>query len=326
MGVDLQVGDVLDGRFKTTDLIATSGMAQIFKAIDLQTNQTVALKVPLMQYESDPGFFSRFEREQQIGRTLQHPSIIRIIPVENQSRPYIAMEYLEGETLAHRMRSIRPMPERDACQIAARVCDALHYMHEHDVIHRDLKPDNIMVCNDGSLRIMDFGIAKFESMRRLTFGGFTPTMGTPDYMAPEQVKGKRGDQRTDIYSLGAILYEMLTGAAPFEGATPFLVMNARLTGDPVAPRTRNPQLTPQIEEIVLHAMARDPDERYPDAKAMQAELTHPESVKVTGRADRLVVPQPWKSRWSHARLYILAAVVPAALFLVIWVLSHLKWQ
>ena len=131
-------------------------------------------------------------------------------------------------------------------------------MHEHDVVHRDLKPENIMICNDGSIRIMDFGIAKYEGMRRLTFGGFTPAMGTPDYMAPEQVKGRRGDRRTDIYSLGAILYEMVTGSVPFEGANPFLIMNARLSGDPVAPRVRNPELSPQVEEIILHAMARIP--------------------------------------------------------------------
>ena len=137
----------------------------------------------------------------------------------NKSRPYIVMEFLEGQTLGHLMHSIRPMPEHDALKIASRICEALHYMHEHEVVHRDLKPDNIMICNDGSIRIMDFGIAKFEGQRRLTFGGFTPAMGTPDYMAPEQVKGKRGDARTDIYSLGAILYEMVTGSSPSKGPT-----------------------------------------------------------------------------------------------------------
>ncbi len=136
-------------------------------------------------------------------------------------------------------------------------------MHDHEVIHRDLKPDNIMICNDGSIRIMDFGIAKLEGMRRLTFGGFTPAMGTPDYIAPEQVKGKRGDARTDIYSLGALLYEMVTGVPPFEGATPFIIMNARLTGDPPAPRKRNPNISPQVEEIILHAMERQPHRSLP---------------------------------------------------------------
>src|SRR2546423_5636527 len=117
-----------------------------------------------------------------------------------------------------------------------------------------MKPDKIMLTNDGSTRMMDFGIAKMHTSRRLTFAGFSQAMGTPDYMAPEQVKGKRGDARTDIYSLGAMLYEMVTGSAPFEGANPYMIMNARLTGDPVAPRKLNPEIAPQVEEIILHAM------------------------------------------------------------------------
>ena len=135
-------------------------------------------------------------------------------------------------------------------------------MHENKVVHRDLKPQNIMICDDGTLRIIDFGIAKSTEMRRLTFAGFTPAMGTPDYMAPEQVKGKRGDERTDIYSLGAVLYEMTTGSVPFEGPNPFIVMNSRITGDPVAPRKLNPEISEPLEEIILHAMEREPHRRY----------------------------------------------------------------
>jgi serine/threonine-protein kinase len=280
-----------------------------------------------MQFESDPGFYSRFEREEKIGQTLHHPYILRVEPVETpKSRPYIVMEFLEGQTLAHLMRSVRPMPEKDALTIASRICDALHYMHDHAVVHRDLKPENIMICNDGSIRIMDFGIAKFEGQRRLTFGGFTPTMGTPDYMAPEQVKGKRGDPRTDIYSLGAIIYEMVTGSPPFEGANPFLIMNARLTGDPVAPRQKNPDISPQVEEIILHAMARNPADRYPDARIMQAELAHPEKVKVTGRAQRLITPSPMKSQWRRVRVYVLIAMIPIALVVFFFLKAHLQWK
>src|SRR5262249_34288596 len=183
----------LDERFHITDVISRSGMASIFKARDLQTGRTVAVKVPFMQFESDPGFFSRFEREEAIGKALDHPYILHIVPVQQKSRPYIVMEYLEGQTLRQLLRSVRPLPEADALRIASRVCEALEYMHKHDVVHRDLKPENIMLCNDGTLRIMDFGIAKAAGMRRLTFTGFSNAMGTPDYMAPEQVKGKRGD-------------------------------------------------------------------------------------------------------------------------------------
>jgi serine/threonine-protein kinase len=302
-------------------------MASIFKAIDNKTGRVIALKVPFMQFESDPGFYSRFQREQQIGQTLNHPYILRLeARPENQSRPYLVMEYLEGQTLGHVMRSIRPMPVSDALRIASRVCEALHYMHTHEVVHRDLKPENIMICNDGSIRIMDFGIAKYESMRRLTFGGFTPAMGTPDYMAPEQVKGKRGDARTDIYSLGAILYEMVTGAVPFEGANPFLIMNARLSGDPMAPRQRNLDISTQVEEIILHAMSRNPHDRYPTALAMKDELDHPEQVQNTGRAERLQAPKAWKSRWRGTRLVIVATALPLVVWGIVVIVRHLKWQ
>jgi len=320
MGSELEVGQVLDGRFRITELISRSGMASIFKAIDQKDDSVVALKVPFMQFESDPGFYQRFQREQAIGKALQHPYILKMIDDEslNKSRPYIVMEYLEGQTLGHLMHTIRPMPEQDALKITSRICEALHYMHEHDVVHRDLKPDNIMICYDGSIRIMDFGIAKFEGQRRLTFGGFTPAMGTPDYMAPEQVKGKRGDARTDIYSLGAILYEMVTGSVPFEGANPFIIMNSRLSGDPVAPRKKNDKISPQVEEIILHAMARNPQDRYATALEMKNELDHPEAVQLTGRCDRLVVPDPVTGNMRRYRLVAVCILIPLIIFAAAW--------
>jgi len=328
MGNELEVGQVLDDRFRITDVISRSGMASIFKALDLNTNETVALKVPFMQFESDPGFFERFRREQDVGKALKHPFILRMMDDDKleKSRPYIVMEYLEGQTLGHLMHTIRPMPEHDAAKIASRVCQAIHYMHEHDVVHRDLKPDNIMICNDGTIRIMDFGIAKFEGQRRLTFGGFTPAMGTPDYMAPEQVKGKRGDPRTDIYSLGAILYEMVTGNVPFEGANPFIIMNSRLSGDPVAPRQRNEKITPQMEEIILHAMARNPQERYASAWDLKLDLDNPDKVQVTGRCDRLVVPNPLMTSWRRVRIVVLSVATVLIGFGLWWFFSHFKIQ
>ncbi len=225
----------------------------------------MAIKIPYMQLESDPAAFSRFQREAEIGELLNHPNILKFIKVPNKSRQYIVTEYLEGKPLSTVLNEMRPLPIPDAVQIASYVCGALAHMHEHKVVHRDLKPQNIMICDDGSLRIIDFGIAKSTEMRRLTFAGFTPAMGTPDYMAPEQVKGKRGDERTDIYSLGAVLYEMTTGSVPFEGPNPFIVMNSRITGDPVAPRKVNPEISEPLEEIILHAMEREPQHRYQSA-------------------------------------------------------------
>ena len=179
-----------------------------------------------------------------------------------------------------------------------------------------------MICKDGTLRIMDFGIAKSMEARRLTFAGLTSTMGTPDYMAPEQVKGRRGDSRTDIYSLGAMLYEMTTGHVPFEGPNPFIVMNSRLTGDPVAPRKRNPEIPPEIEEIILHAMEREPHRRYSSALEMKAELDNPSSVKVTGRHHHLRMPKLWKTRWHGMRTAVLCVVFTLGVFFLALVLSH----
>jgi len=316
LGTDLSVGNVLDARFEITDVIAKSGMASLFKATDRKTGAAIALKVPYLQIESDPAGFDRFKREEEIGLQLDHPNILKIIPVENKSRPYIAMEYLEGQTLSELLKNVHPLPEPDAVRIASRVCEALEYMHGKGVIHRDLKPQNIMICNDGSIRIMDFGIARSQGSRRLTFVGFTPAMGTPDYMAPEQVRGSRGDLRTDIYSMGAILYEMSTGETPFGGDSAYVIMNARVTGDPIAPRKPNPKLTPVLEEIILHAMERDPKRRFQSAAAMKAELDDYEIVEMTNRYTRLQAPQIWKSRFRSVPVILAVVLLQVILFLL----------
>jgi serine/threonine protein kinase len=320
MITEVQPYETLDGRQQIEGLIGRGGMASIYKAKDLVTGQAVAVKIPHQGFESDPAWFARFQREAEIGQKLNHPNILRFLDVGEHSRPYIVMEYLEGKTLDRVMNKIRPLPISDALQIASQVCGALAHMHEHKIVHRDLKPQNIMNCNDGSLRIMDFGIAKSTEMRRITFAGFSPAMGTPDYMAPEQVQGKRGDERTDIYSLGAVLYEMATGSVPFEGDNPFVVMNARITGDPIAPRKLNREIPKEIEEIILHAMEREPHCRYASAAAMKADLDDPEAVKLTGRHQHLQSVQGWQARWQRSKLIILSALLPVLGFLIAFIL------
>lgn len=316
---EYSAGAVLDNRFEIQECVSRSGMACIYKARDRKTGQTVAIKVPHMHFESDIAGAARFEREEEIGKALSHPSVLKIILVEEQkSRPYIVMEYLEGRTLADLLKETKPLPEADAAAVASRICDALDYLHKQNVVHRDLKPQNIMLCRDGSIRVMDFGIAKSSQARRMTFVGFTPAMGTPDYMAPEQVQGKRGDERTDIYSLGAILYEMATGATLFEGENPYVVMNSRLTGDPTAPRKVNPKLTPVLEEIILHALERNPANRYPSAGAMKAELDDYEKVPLTERWQRLQPPQIWKTRYRIVPIVAGLVLLNIVLFLLLW--------
>jgi serine/threonine-protein kinase len=321
---ELHPGDILDERFLIVEVISRSGMAMIFKAQDLHNrNANVALKVPHLEYESDPGFFTRFRREEEIGLKLNHPYVLKFIPMDGpKSRPYLVTEYLRGCTLAHLLKAMRPLPEKDPLKIASLLCEALQYLHDHGVIHRDLKPHNVMVGCDGSIRLLDFGLAKSNEFRRVTIGCWTPAMGTPDYIAPEQVQGKRGDARTDIYSLGAMLYEMLTGTPPFNGDDPFVIMNTRVTGDPVAPRKLNPSLSPQAEEIVLRALQRDPARRYSTAAAMKADLDAPDQVEVTGLCDGLQKSTRSRRVLLLVRWIVLTCILPLAiqvlLFLLLW--------
>lgn len=297
-------------------------MGTIFKARDLhQDGRWVALKIPHPSIEMDPALFTRFEREEEIGTTLNHPSIVKVFPVEQKSRLYLAMEFLEGETLYQRLKDHPIMPEAEALALAGKLCEPLRYLHERGSLHRDLKPENIMLCHDGTIRLMDFGIARLAHAKRLTFVGFVP--GTPHYMAPERVNGKRGDERTDIYSLGAVLYEMLTGVIAFANTEDITaIMEARVTGDPEPLRKWKPAVSEQAEEIVLRAMERDPAKRHPTIAALKADLDAPEKVVLTGRYRRLQPSTPFKRALRKARTIWWWCVVPVILqvliFLFIW--------
>jgi serine/threonine protein kinase len=318
----IATGTLLDGRFEIVDVIYRGGMATIFKARDREhSRQFVAVKVPHEKFEVDAGMFARFQREEDIGTGLDHPSILKFIPVKNKSVPFFVTEHLSGKTLYHVLRDRGGrLPEREALALAARVCDGLQYLHDRGILHRDIKPENIMICDDGSMRLMDFGISHWPGARRLTFIGFAP--GTPHYMAPERIKGKRGDARTDIYCLGAMLYEMLTGVIAFNHEDITVIMDGRSTGDPDPLRKLNPAVSPEAEEIVLHAMERDPEKRYSTAAAMKAELEALPNVTVTGRCDRLEPSTPWKRRWPKIRSAVIWITVPLAaqvlLFLALW--------
>ena len=324
LSTEIEPGHVLDDRFEITELVSRSGMASIFKARDLYYDKLVAIKVPHSQFESDMATFTRFQREEEIAQQLNHPSILKIIPTERpKGRPYLVMEFLEGRTLDKLMAETRPLPEKEAARITSLICEAVAHMHERNVVHRDLKPQNIMVCQDGSIRILDFGIAKASRLRRLTFAGYTPMMGTPDYMSPEQVNGRRGDHRSDIYSLGAMLYEMTTGKVPFDGESPYVTMNMRTTGDPTAPRKINDQLSPAMEEIILHALARDPDQRYSNADQMKAELDNNAIVELTGRDQRLETAKPWQNRFRLAPLIVFFVILQVIGFgFMFWYFKH----
>jgi serine/threonine-protein kinase len=270
---ELQVGQELDDHFRILRIIDRGGMAEVYEAFDRQTRQRAALKVPLTQFETDRNYLLRFQREEMIGVTLDHPNLLKFVWVKHKKcRPYIVTEYLEGETLAMRLLKETPIPEAEAVRIASQICAGLDYLHRKGVVHRDLKPDNIMLCKDGVARIIDFGIANSGYARRLTFAPGSALLGTPGYLSPEQAQGKRGTVQSDIYALGAILYEMTTGVPPHHGGNPLLILNARLTQHPVPPRKRNPVLSRELEKIILYALEREPCKRFSTAAAMKADL------------------------------------------------------
>jgi serine/threonine protein kinase len=290
--LEFRRGDVLDGRFYILEDIYSGGMATLYRAEDMEYGrQNVVVKVPFLKFESDAASYAQFHREEEIGLKLDHPYLLKFVPVENKSRAYIVTEYLRGCTLDYIIHNKRPLPEGDALKIASVICEAVQHMHGCGIIHNDLKPSNIMICSDRTLRVMDFGLATRISARRGLLSGLAPIFGTPQYMSPEQVKGKRTDARTDVYTLGAMLFEMLTGKLPFESEDHWASVRWRISGDPVAPRSLNPAISPQAEEILLHAMQRRPDDRYQSAAAFKADLDSPERVQVTGYASRLKVPR-----------------------------------
>jgi serine/threonine protein kinase len=315
----IKPGNQLDN-FQLDDIVAKSGMATVFRAHDLDTGRQVAIKVPHPEVEADPNLYDRFKREQDIGEKMDHPGVMKVFASPNRSQVYMVMEWRDGRLLRQIMNEQKKLPIERAVKLTIGICNALEYIHSHGVVHRDLKPENIMVDENDNICLIDFGIAASAGSRRLTFAHFSQSMGTPDYISPEQVRGKRGDARSDIYSLGVMLYEMVTGKVPFSGPNPFSVMNDRLLNHPVPPRKLEPSITPQLQEIIYRALEREPKHRYASASEFAHDL---ENQHIVAPADRAAESQ-WEQRKSpavrrmltHAAIAMIPIIIFALLFLV----------
>lgn len=317
----LAPGDVLD-HYRIDAVVAHTQMSTLYKATDVNSGREVAIKLPTPEMESDPVLLERFNREQEIGQQLDHPGIVKTFNHEQRSRPYMAIEWVEGRRLRAILNEEKKLPVDRASAITHRLCDALDYMHKHGIVHRDLKPENIMVDENDQIKLLDFGIAMKEDARRLTFVNVSSLLGTPDYISPEQVKGARGDQRSDIYSMGIIFYEMLTGRVPFVGPSPLAAMNERLLNDVKSPRALNPEISPELEEILYRALEREPRHRYATASEMMWDLEHQEQVAVQPPGVRPVghINKTARSR-QKMLLYGALVLVPILLFVVMLILS-----
>ncbi|MGA7108005.1 MAG: serine/threonine-protein kinase [Terracidiphilus sp.] len=314
----LEPGETLD-HYRIDAAVARSGMSVLYRATNLKDGTQVAVKVPHPEMEADPVLFERFKREEEIGRLLDHPGVVKTFDGEERSRVYMVIEWVNGRLLRSILNEEKQLGVDRAVKITLGICDALDYMHKRGVVHRDLKPENVMVDEDDNIKLIDFGIAMKEDARRLTFVNLSAALGTPDYISPEQVKGQRGDQRSDVYALGIMLYEMLTGRVPFAGPNPLAAMNERLLHDPTPARELNAEISPELEEILFRALERDPRHRYATAHEMMWDLGHQEQVGVddgraTGRGGKRGINK-------RMLLYAGMALVPVMLFALMLLLA-----
>lgn len=265
--MDSNIGRKLDGRYEITELIGVGGMADVYKAIDVMENRTVAVKILKDEFSNSEEFLRRFRNESKAIALLSHPNIVKIYDVGfTDEIQFIVMEYIDGITLKEFIDQQGVLRWKDALHFVTQILRALQHAHDKGIVHRDIKPQNIMLFSDGTIKVMDFGIARFARIDGKTLSD--KTIGSVHYISPEQARGDMTDERSDIYSVGVMLYEMLTGKKPFDGDNPVAIALKHMEENAVSPRDIMPSIPEALEEIVIHAMEREPARRYQSAAEM----------------------------------------------------------
>lgn len=275
-------GDRIDDRYQICAVLGSGGFAEVYRAIDAVSGRDVVLKVPQAALAGDLAAFNRYQREIEIARGLDHPGLQRLLSEPNGQYP--VFEYIEGESLRHYLsRHPGGLPLDQVTSIGSQLAETLQFVHERGIVHRDLKPENILIGADGHVTLTDFGIALRLASRRLTFSHLSNAVGTPDYMAPEQVRGERGDARTDVYALGCMLFELLTGRVPYPVEHVLEAMRQKVETEPPLVRKLRPDAPPALEAVVYRALRRRPIERYQSMAELGHDLAHLESVVIPAR-------------------------------------------
>lgn len=319
---------ILGNRYELLELIGEGGMAMVYKAKCHSLDRIVAVKILKEEYSCDSNFVSKFKTEAFAAASLSHPNIVNIFDVGQQEDIYyIVMEYIEGQTLSEYISLHKPLPIEKAVDIAVMICDGLHHAHERGIIHRDIKPHNILITSTGMVKVADFGIAQAITKNTITFGG--NVVGSVQYISPEQAKGEPLTRATDIYSVGCVLYEMLTGQLPFEAESPITIALKHIHDDIPSPRSINPLIPEKLDQIVVKAMDKLPDKRFSTTEQMRNALLNIYS-NVGQHNNKAITVSPVDEEqggiMAKRKLRPLGTIIIVALIgLLLGVLTQINW-
>lgn len=309
---------VLSGRYELIEIVGTGGMAIVYRALDQKTGREVAVKLLRPEFERDEEFVRRFSHEAKAAAQVAHENIVNMLDVGFDGVPYIVMEFVRGQTLKDLIRSMGSIPQRQAVAMALRILAALDHAHRNNIVHRDIKPQNILVDENGMIKVADFGIARLTTSATMTATGDGSFFGSVHYISPEQARGEKADEKSDLYSVGVVLYEMLTGQVPFDSESAVSIAIKHIGETPRSIRELKPELPRALEQILQKALSKDPADRYQSASEMAADLkrslTNPRGGFVR---NPVMDAQRRKARVRNALAGLLLAAVLGAMVLII---------